>query len=289
MEDTYVLKKENYPPALLEIPQVPEKLYARGPLPDPAVYTYLAVVGSRKYTSYGRDAVEKLIAGLAGYPVVIVSGLALGIDTLAHTNALKNNLLTIGIPGSGIDPDAMHPKASVQLARDIVDSGGCIMCEMKPHEKATQYSFPQRNRIMAGMCRAVLIIEAEEKSGTLITARLATEYNRDVLVVPGSIFSPNSKGTNFLLRSGATPITCVEDLLTALGFAKTEDTEHAQQKLLLDCSADELRILDVLREPTNRDDLARALDMPIGELNMLLSIMEIKGYIKEEYGDIKRV
>ena len=143
-----------------------------------------------------------------------------------------------------------------------------------------------RNRLMAGMSRAVLVIEAEEKSGTLITARLTTEYNRDLLAIPGSIFSPSSKGTNRLIRQGATPVTSAEDVLEALGFELEKD-ESKQAKLFEDLSPEEKKIIDLLREPQPRDDLIRELKMSTAMANSLLSIMEIKGLIKEEMGEIR--
>lgn len=139
---------------------------------------------------------------------------------------------------------------------------------------------------MAGISKAVLIVEAEERSGTLITARLTTEYNRDLLVVPGSIFSPNSKGVNKLLHLGATPITSSEDVLEALGFELPKD-EEKQAKLFLDLSPEEKKIVDLLREPIPRDDLIRMLKIPTPTANALLSIMEIKEIIKEELGEIR--
>lgn len=144
-----------------------------------------------------------------------------------------------------------------------------------------------RNRLMAGMAKAILVIEAEEKSGTLITARLATEYNRDVLAVPGSIYSPNSKGTNRLIRQGATPITCVDDLLDALGLKKDTD-ENTQQKLFADLSDEEIKVLDLLREPISRDELIRLLGVGTARANSILTVMEIKKLIKEELGEIRR-
>jgi len=162
-----------------------------------------------------------------------------------------------------------------------------LISEFEPDFKATQWSFPMRNRLMAGISKAVLIIEAEEKSGTLITARLTTEYNRDLLAVPGSIFSPNSKGTNKLIRQGATPTTCAEDVLEALGFEQEKD-EDKQARLFEDLSPEEKKVIELLREPIPRDDLIRAMKMPISIANSLLSIMEIKGLIKEEMGEMRR-
>ena len=287
MDDITKLKAEEFPKGMMEIPHPPVELYMRGKMP-PEDYVYLAVVGSRNHTSYGRDICEKLIEGLKGYPIVIVSGLALGIDSIAHKAALKAGLITLSIPGSGLDNTALHPKVNIKLAQEIVDAGGCMLSEMKPDEKAAIYSFPRRNRLMAGLSRAVLVIEAEEKSGTLITARMALDYNRDVLVVPGSAFSPNSKGTNSLIRQGATPITTSEELLDALDF-KIEKPKQTDKEKYGGCSKEELKIIELLREPMPRDDLIRASGMDTGTANALLSIMEIKDLVKEHYGEIMRM
>jgi len=287
MEDVVKLKKEEIPLALLEIPHPPKVLYMRGILPSKDLIL-LAVVGSRKYTSYGKDICEKLIAGLKGYPVAIVSGLALGIDSIAHRAALDAGLVTISFPGSGLDNSVLHPRVNVKLAEEILDAGGCLLSEMEPSWKATLYSFPARNRLMAGISKAVLIIEAEEKSGTLITARMALDYNRDVLAVPGSAFSSNSKGTNKLIRAGATPVTTSEELLEALGFEIKKKTQSDEEKYA-DCGADERKIVALLREPMERDDLIRNCGMDTGSANALLSIMEIKELIKEELGEIRLI
>ena len=285
-----LLEKE-FPKPLLEIPQPPKELWICGQWPEEIEdQVYLCVVGSRRFTSYGREACEKIIDGLKGYPIVIVSGFAMGIDTIAHKSAIKNNLKTIVFPGSGLSNEAMYPKTNVRMIEEIVNSGGCLISEFDPNFKATQWSFPMRNRLMAGLCKATLIIEAEEKSGTLITARLATEYNRDVLAIPGSIFSQSSKGTNKLIRQGAAPVTSAEDVLEALGFELPNDNESIQkrqQKLFEDLSPEEKMVLDFLREPIERDDLIRAMKMPTQNANSILSIMEIKGLIKEELGEIR--
>lgn len=275
-------KKEYWPIGLNEIPQPPEELYIMGNFSDEDL-VYLSVVGSRKFTSYGREVCEKLIEGLKGYPVAIVSGFAMGIDTIAHKKALEVGLKTLVFPGSGLSKEAIYPKANVKLIEEILNKGGCFISEFEKDFKATSWSFPMRNRLMAGISKAVLIIEAEEKSGTMITARLATDYNKDVLVVPGSIFSPNSKGTNKLLRLGATPITNSKELLEALGFA-TEDEVNAQNSLFEDLSNEEKKVIDILREPKEKDILIKELKMPINEANTILSIMEIKDLIKEEGG-----
>jgi len=281
------LPKEKFPKALLEIPQPPENLWIIGELPRENLI-HLCVVGSRKFTSYGREACEKIISGLRGYPIVIVSGLAMGIDAIAHKKAISVGLKTLVFPGSGLSAEAMYPKTNVSLAKEIISGGGCLISEFEPNFKATLWGFAKRNRLMAGISKATLIIEAEEKSGTLITARLTTEYNRDLLIVPGSIFSSNSKGTNRLMRLGATPVTSAEDVLEALGFAKEKD-EEKQQKLFVDLSPEEKKVINLLREPIPRDDLIRAMKLPIPTANTILSVMEIKELIKEEMGEIRLI
>ncbi|OHA26647.1 MAG: DNA protecting protein DprA [Candidatus Taylorbacteria bacterium RIFCSPHIGHO2_02_FULL_44_36] len=281
-----VLKSENWSPLLKEIPDPPEKLYIRGALPDWS-QKFLCVVGARRYTSYGKEACEKLIAGLRGYPIIIVSGLALGIDSIAHRAALAAGLKTLAVPGSGLLPEAIHPRFHRQLAEKIIEAGGALLSEFEPDFRATLWAFPQRNRIMAGLANATLVVEAEKKSGTLITAKLATEYNRDVLTIPGSIFSPNSEGPHLLIRLGATPVTSPAELLEALGF-KTE-AENSQAQLALayaDCSSDERKILELLREPLARDILISRLGFPASRANALLSVLEIKGLIKESLGEL---
>ena len=279
------LPKEKFPKALLEIPQPPENLWIIGELPKEDLIC-VWVVGSRKNTSYGREACEKIIAGLKGYPLVIVSGFAMGIDTIAHKKAMEIGLKTMVFPGSGLGQEAIFPKTNLHLMEKVVENGGCLISEFEPDFKATLWSFPRRNRLMAGISKAVLIIEAEEKSGTLITARLATEYNRDVLVVPGQIFSPNSRGTNRLLRLGATPVTSAEEVLEALGFEQKKNKEK-QARLFLDLSPQEKIVVGLLREPVPRDDLIRAMKMPTPTANAILSVMEIKELIKEELGEIR--
>ena len=287
MEDIVKLTGDQIPKPLLEIPQPPKQLYLRGKLPDPDLI-YLAVVGSRNFTTYGKEACQKLIAGLKGYPIVIVSGLAMGIDTIAHRAALSAGLITMCMPGSGLDNNVIHPKQNVKLAQEIVDAGGCLISELEPDWKATIYSFPQRNRLMAGISKAVLIIEAQEKSGTLITARMALDYNRDVLAVPGQIFSDNSKGTNRLIHQGATPITTSEELLIALGF-DVQKEEVSEKEKYADCGKDEMVMINLLHEPMERNELIRESGMDTAKANALLSIMEIKELIKEEYGEIRKI
>jgi DNA processing protein len=278
------LEQKEYPELLKEINDPPKQLFLKGELP-PDNMKYLCIVGSRKYSPYGKEVCKTLIDGLRGYNVVIVSGLALGIDAIAHEAALEAGLITIAIPGSGLGEKALHPSANRNLAKRILEAGGALISEFEEDFKATLWSFPQRNRIMAGMSHAVLIIEAEEKSGTLITSKFATEYNRDVLTVPASIFSGNSYGPHMLLRLGATPIRNSNDILEALGF----NTKKEKQQILEleNLSEKEQKVIEVLNTPMSRDELITELDFPIQEINVTLSAMEIKGIIKERMGEMR--
>lgn len=289
--DIKKLSPEEFPPSLHEIPEPPKELYLLGNLPDPKEYYYLAVVGSRKYTPYGREAVERIISGLKGYPICIVSGLALGIDGAAHKVALDVDLPTVAVPGSGLSEGVLYPRNHVALAREILDRGGALLSEYAPDLRAAPWTFPQRNRIMAGLCQAVLIVEAEEQSGTLITARLALDYNKNVFAVPGSIFSASSKGTNKLIRQGATPITSAEDLLLELGFIDpAQILKTKQQPLdLTHYTPEEQEILLFLDEPRTREEIiARVSLTPASALSTLM-VLEIKGIIRETLGKIERV
>ncbi len=281
------LSREEFPPAIFEVPEPPKKLYLRGSLPSPTLKC-LAVVGSRNYTNYGKQVVEHLIAGLRGYDIAIISGLALGIDGLAHEAALENNLYTLAVPGSGIDDSVLYPARHRALAARILRAGGGLLSEYEPLFEATTWSFPQRNRIMAGLSKATLIIEAGEKSGTLITARLTAEYNRELLVVPGNIFSENSKGPHQFLKLGATPVSSALDILDALGI-ETKSSSNVEEPLPETLSEREREILELLKEPAERDALIRSLGIPTHEAAILLMQLELNGSIKEENGVLYRV
>src|SRR3990167_10591986 len=157
-DELKLLSPEDFPPLLRQIPDAPKKLYIRGALPS-AELSWLCVVGSRALTNYGREAVRHLIEGLRGYPLVIVSGLAYGADTEAHKAALEAGLPTVAIPGSGLDWNVLYPRENVNLAREILKAGGALLSEFEPNLKAADYTFPQRNRIMAGLSKAVLVVE----------------------------------------------------------------------------------------------------------------------------------
>jgi DNA protecting protein DprA len=276
------LSKDQFPSQFLQIPQPPKQLFLIGELPKKD-YKILAVVGSRKFSAYGKMVCEKIIAGLARQPIVIVSGLALGIDSIAHRAALQAGLQTIALPGSGLDEEVLYPHSHINLAREIVQAGGGLLSEFEPTWPSYKANFPQRNRLIAGIADAVLIIECERKSGTLITARLASDYNKDVLTIPGSIFSATSTGPHLLLKLGATPITSAQDVIEALHL-ETEQNSLWQNHD--DCNKDEQKILQLLNTPKTRDDLLIQSQLSPAELNSALMMLEIKNYIVEKAGQV---
>jgi len=260
---------------LLETPQPPKELWYQGKLPSPEL-KLLAVVGSRQYTTYGQQVIEHLFSGLAGFPIGIISGLALGIDRLAHEAALKNNLYTLAVPGSGLDESVLYPASHKSLAKKILESGGGLLSELSPQTPAAPWTFPQRNRIMAGLAQATLLIEAGEKSGTLITARLAVDYNRELLAVPGSIFSKNTYGTHQFLKLGATLVTDSSDILDVFNI-KADPKD--KKVTTVDLTPEEKKVITLLHEPQEKDTLLRSLSLPAAQANILLMHMEMQGYI----------
>jgi DNA processing protein len=259
-------------------------LFIRGTLENTKHKKVVAIVGSRACTSYGINACKALIEGLRGYNIVIISGLAMGIDAVAHKTAIEVGLTTLAFPGSGLDWKNLYPSINKGLAKEILSSGGALISEYPAETKGAIWTFPQRNRIVAGVADIVIVIEAPEKSGALITARLGTEYNKIVGAVPGSIFGESSKGNNWLLRLGAVPITCSSDILKELGL---EVKDIPVSALLI--NEQEGFVLEALTEPKNKDTLIEELGLNPAEANVIFSTLEIKGLIKENYGLIERV
>ena len=284
-ENISVLLPDEFPPLLSEIEVLPQILYVKGNPPTEAdnEKIHLAVVGTRKCTPYGKEACEKIVKELKGYDITIVSGMALGIDTVAHITAIKNGMKTIAVLGCGLEEEVLYPPSNRKLAKEIIESGGCIISEYPYHMKAALFTFPQRNRIVAGLCDGTLVVEAPDKSGALITAFLALEYNREVFALPGGIFGVNSKGTNKLIKMGAIPVTEKEDILHAFDM----ESEGKEEKIAL--LPEEEKIISMLFEPLTRDELVRKCALPISQSNPLLCQMEIKGIIKEIDGKIYKI
>ncbi len=270
------LAAAEFPPLLREIPQPPKTLRLRGNLPDPTL-PLLAVVGSRRYTTYGAQAVSHFIGGLRGYNIGIVSGMAIGIDGLAHEAALAANLYTLAIPGSGLSDKVLYPARNRGLARKILEAGGGLMSELPDDQIAASWTFPQRNRLVCGIAPATLLIEAAEQSGTLITARLAADYNRELLVVPGNIFSNNSRGVHQFLKLGATPVTEPGDIIDLLSLTKNISAEHTATS-----SPDPL--VTYLQEPHQLDEIITHSGESAPAIMARLMELELSGIIEEREG-----
>lgn len=274
---------EHHLSALGEIPDPPKELWFAGTLPPPDSKK-LAVVGSRAMTPYGKESCEFLISGLSGYPVSIVSGLALGLDAHAHRSALAAGLHTVAIPGSGLHERVLAPRTNLALAHDIVAKSGALLSEHPPNTAARTYFFPARNRLMAGIADAVLVIEARAESGTLITARLAGEYGKELLCVPHRIGDHTGHAAETFIRIGATLVTSPAHILEALGISTHPSIKPIP---LPELSFTETLLLSLLTEPTEKDTLLRASNLPIGEALGALLTLELKGLIEERFGAIR--
>lgn len=275
--DILTIQDEIYPKLLKEIHNPPFVLYKKGEFAQPDEFS-LAIVGSRKLTSYGQQAVLKLAYDLAEAGLVIVSGLAQGVDTLAHRQALAAGSRTLAVIGSGIDDRSIFPSLNRKLAWEV-SQNGVLLSEYPPGAPALKHHFPARNRILSGLALGTLIVEATERSGALITARHALEQNREVFAVPGSILSKNSVGPNNLIKLGAKAATRAQDILEELNLQSLKENITARQ--IIADSAEESLILEILTdEPIHVDKIIRLTKLDTATTNSVLSLMEIKGKIR---------
>ncbi len=283
-----------YSRLLGEIHQAPAFLYVRGNLAALNGKT-VAVVGTRQASEYGRQVTRHLIDGLKPANVTIVSGLAAGIDTEAHWAALRNGLPTVAVFGCGLD--VIFPVVNRRLSEEIVAQGGALVSEYSMGMSPTKYTFPQRNRIVAGLSHGLLVVEGDLKSGALITARLALEEGRTVFAVPGNIFNPGSQGTTALLRSGAVPVAVADDLLKELQWWLHEPPAEQLSMLPEDVSTptsamsprlripeglspDESQVLQAIGyDPVSVDDLQQTTGLPSAKISASLTLLELDGLI----------
>lgn len=269
----------NYPSSLKKIKNPPKKLYYRGNFDKNIFEKCIAVVGSRKNTKYGQSVVETLVPKLVNEKITIVSGFMFGIDSLAHQTCVEYGGKTIAVLGNGLN--IIYPSSNDKLYKQILDSGGLIISEYESDFKPVLWSFPQRNRIVAGLANlGILVIEAGEKSGSLITARIGMEERRKIYCVPGPINSNVSFGTNQLIKEGlAKMVTSVEDIIEG------QKDKHSQMNLFSQMSSDEKNIVGQLgREPMSADELSKSLKIEISSLLTKLSMMEMQGIIEEQGG-----
>jgi DNA processing protein len=266
-----------FPPLLCAIHDPPPMLFLRGAAgPELLGHPAVAVVGARSCSAYGRSVARSLARDLAAAGVVVVSGMARGIDGEAHRGALDGGGRTVAVLGCGIDRD--YPAAHAELARRIVETG-LIVSEYEPGVEPAPWRFPARNRIIAGLCRATLVIEARERSGALITADFALEEGREVLAVPGEITSSLSAGTNALLRLGATPVTSADDVLEAYGI----DAPTLRPAATLGATAETL-LARLEGASLTADEVVRAVGIEPGAAAAALVELELAGRIALEDG-----
>jgi len=270
----------NFPSILKEIPKPPQKLFVRGEILEQDKVA-IAIVGARKCSSYGKQVAYDFAYGLAKNGVTIVSGLALGIDGEAHKGALDAGGRTIAVLGSGIDERSIYPYSHKSLAEQVI-LNGALISEYEPRTPALPYQFPERNRIVSGLSIGVLIIEAQEKSGSLITAKLALEQDRDIFAVPGPIYAPGSKGTNKLIQAGAKLVTRPEDILEELELSGIEIKKEKEN-----FNDDEKNILKLIEdEALHTNDIIKTSKMPASNVLTIITILEMKGAIKDTGGNV---
>lgn len=274
-ENIQILTKQDelYPKSLLEIQTPPTILYVKGDISG--LENSLSIVGTRKYTPYGARIAEKISRELSESGIPIISGLALGIDSIAHRGCLDGKSKTVAVLGGGISPEALYPKSNQSLANIIISSGGALVSEFPPKSKPRRENFILRNRIVSGISRGILIIEAPIKSGTMTTVKYALEQNRDVFAIPGNIDVKNSEGTNQLIKQGAYLVTQAEDILNVFGL------QIIRKKLDLSQFESEQRevLQHLVDSPLKIEQLAKLTQQEIMELMATLSILEISGIV----------
>jgi DNA processing protein len=268
-----------YPERLMAINDPPPVLYVRGEL-LPSDDWAVAMVGTRHASSYGKEAARVIATDLARAGATVVSGLARGIDSHAHRAALEAGGRTLAVLGSGVD--IIYPWENLKLAQEIV-TRGALISEYPLGTQPEASNFPPRNRIISGLSRGIVVVEAGEQSGALITADYAADQGRDVFAVPGSIFQRGCLGTNRLIRDGATPVLAASDVLDALNL--TAVPQQVQAHMLFPTDATEALLLDqIAEEPAHVDEVSRATGLPIATVTSTLALMELKGLVRHAGG-----
>ena len=266
--------EDNYPKKLKYYDDAPFTLFYKGNIMPLNEGYNISIVGSRKYSNYGKDVTKIICKDLCDNNINIISGMAKGIDTFAHDSCLNNEGYTCAVLGSGLD--IVYPKENFKIFNKIVQSG-CVISEFLPGTPPYSYNFPQRNRIISALSDIIIVIEAGEKSGSLITANLALEQGKDVMAVPGSIFSLESKGTNKLIKDGAFPLTCVNDIFNLLGIEMKDQKDTTVRSFNSEIHKGIYRIIN--DSPLHINDIIRITNIDIKQLYEVLFEMQIKNEI----------
>ncbi len=284
MEDIREVKIEddNYPDILRRTVNPPKILYYIGEFKKEELC--LGVVGTRRCSPYGKQATADIVRQLIKNQITIISGLAEGIDTIAHQTCVEAGKRTIAILGTGLDERSIYPRANINLSKKIVETGGCLISELPPGTAGSKYSFPNRNRIISGLSRGVLVIEAKTKSGALITASYARKQGKKLFAIPGSIYSANSTGTNRLIKAGAKLVDNADDILQELNLP----TPQKQLDLNYDSRNEEesLIIKAVSKEPLHIDKIIEKTKLHATIVASTLAILETNNKVKNLGGNV---
>ncbi len=279
------INDKNYPKLLKEIKNPPKVLYYRGTsctFSEKVQDKCFAIVGTRRCSDYGKQVALEIGGDLAEAGLTIVSGLAPGIDTFCHQATIERNGRTIAVLGTGLDEKSIYPQSNLKLAEKIIETGGYLISEYPPGTRGTQFTFPQRNRIISGFSLGVLVIEAKQKSGALITANYAKKQKRLVFAVPGPIHSLNSKGPNYLIKNGAKLVENADDILKELNLPLTIKTEGITGE-----TSEENLILEILKEGgLDIDKIIEKTKLPAATVASTLAILEIKDKVRNLGGSI---
>jgi len=278
--ETISIEDKNYPKILKEIADSPKVLYYLGKIKEKE--NCFAIVGTRRYSPYGKQITLDIAGDLAETGLTIVSGMAPGIDTFAHQAVLEKRKRTVAVLGTGLDEKSIYPKSNLKLAKKILETGGCLISEYPPGTSGAKFTFPQRNRIISGLSIGVLVIEAPEKSGALITAEFAFSQKRKVFAIPGSIYSRVSKGCHYLIKRGAKLVENANDILEELNLPRTTlpggvEGENLEENLILEALKEGALYIDKIIERTK---------LPAAKIASTLAILEIKGKVKNLGGNI---
>jgi len=278
------INSKHFPAPLEEIHSSPFILFAKGNL-KLLKEKQLAIVGTRRPTHYGKQVMERLGPEIAYSGLIITSGLAMGVDSLAHRAALNNQKPTIAVLGSGLGKNILKKSFNFRLGEEIIEKNGLLISEYPPNTEASKFTFPARNRIISGLSIGVLIVEAAERSGTLITARHALEQNREVLVVPGNIFSKQSVGTNKLIKQGAQPITSATEIFQILDWKiRSQENPETKKEVEFEDEVERLIYSKLSFEPMPLDKLVKKSGLDISAISIKLSMLELKGLVKNVEG-----
>jgi DNA processing protein len=278
--ETISINDEEYPELLKEVKGAPKVLYYRGEIKR--IEQCFAVVGTRRYSYYGKQVALEIAGDLVEAGLTVVSGLAPGIDTFCHQAVVEKNKRTIAVLGTGLDEKSIYPQSNSKLAEKILETGGCLISEYPPGTRGTNFTFPQRNRIISGLSLGVLVIEAKEKLGALITAEWARKQGRKIFAVPGLIHSSNSKGPHKLIKEGAKLVENANDILSELKLPEITKPDFIEGE-----NKEEISILESLKEESLYvDKIIEKTKLPAASVASTLAILEIKGKVRNLGGNI---